>query len=77
MIMLHPDYRSETHPEFRRTSHSIRRPQRRCFRDAGSERQVACPTESLPAAAAGRTALLGRSALVLLFAMAIVLRSLW
>lgn len=77
MIMLHPDYRSGAHQEFRQTGRFATLPERRCGGDLGSELRTAHPREPLRGSAGDRATLLGRSALILLFIMALVLRSLW
>ena len=77
MIMLHPDYRRGAHQEYRRTGQFATLHERRCGGELGSELRAAYPRESLRASTGDRATLLGRTALVLLFIMALVLRSLW
>lgn len=77
MIMLHPDYQSGTPQEFRRTGQFIPLSERRCGCDVGPKVRDAYPREPLRAVTATRVTLLGRSAVVLLFIIAILLRALW
>lgn len=77
MIMLHPDHRRGTYQKFRRSGRFLTLPEPRCGSDLGSELQNAYPNVSHRAITVDRATLLGHSALVLLFILAIVLRSLW